>query len=59
LNFVAGERLVAVFACVVETTTFHFDGDDIGGCVVMDTPGLRVYVEPANFERACEYQRSG
>lgn len=39
-NFVFGERLVAVLTCIVKTAAFHLDGNDVGGCVVVDAPGL-------------------
>jgi len=53
----AGERIVAVFAGVIDTTTFHFDGNDIDRCMVVNAPALRVYVDAAYFETA--HKRSG
>jgi hypothetical protein len=44
-----GESGVAVFAGVVGGAAFHFDGDDVGGAVVMEATGLGIEVEAADF----------
>jgi hypothetical protein len=41
---VVGEGVVAVFAGVVGGATFHFDGDDVGGAVVVEAAGLGVEI---------------
>jgi hypothetical protein len=46
---VVGQGVVAVFAGVVGGAAFHFDGDDVGGAVVVETAGLRIEVEAADF----------
>lgn len=40
-----GERLVTVLARVVDTTTFHLDGDDVGGAVIVLAASLRVKID--------------
>lgn len=47
----AGKSNVAVLAGVVETATFHLDGDDIRGAVVVEAAALWIEVEAANFWR--------
>jgi len=44
-----GEGGVAVFAGIVGGAAFHFDGDDVGGAVVVEAAGLGVEVEAADF----------
>jgi hypothetical protein len=39
-----GEGAVAVFAGVVGGAAFHFDGDDVGGAVVVEAAGLGIEV---------------
>lgn len=46
---VACEGVVAVFAGVVGGAAIHFDGDDVGGTVVVKAAGLGVEVEAADF----------
>jgi hypothetical protein len=47
---VMGESLVAIFASVVGGAAFHFDGNDIGGAVVVEAAGLGIEIETADFE---------
>ena len=42
-----GERLVTVLAGVVDATTFHLDGDDVGGAVIVLAAGLRIKINAA------------
>jgi hypothetical protein len=46
---VAGQRVVAVFAGVIGGATFHLDGDDIEGGVVVKAAGLGVEAEASDF----------
>jgi len=39
-----GKGVVAVFAGVVGGAAFHFDGDDVGGAVVVEAAGLGIEV---------------
>jgi hypothetical protein len=48
-DFVTGQRLMAVFAGVVGPAAFHFDGDDVGGAVVVAATSLRIDLYAADF----------
>jgi hypothetical protein len=39
-----GKGVMAVFAGVVGGAAFHFDGDDVGGAVVVEAAGLGIEV---------------
>jgi hypothetical protein len=36
---------VAIFAGIVDAAAFHFDGDDVGGAMVVEAAGLGIEVE--------------
>ena len=44
----AGERDVAVFAGVVDTAAFHFDGDDVRRLMVVQTTRLRIQMQSSD-----------
>jgi len=44
-HFVSRKGSVAVFARVILTTTFHFDGNDVERRVVMATTCLRIQID--------------
>lgn len=44
-NFVSSEGGVAVFARVILTTAFHFDGNDVERRVVVAATRLRVQID--------------
>jgi len=44
LERMVGEGVVAVFAGVVGGAAFQFDGDDVGGAVVVEAAGLGIEV---------------
>jgi hypothetical protein len=48
LNGVIGEGVVALFARIVNATTFHLYSDDVGGSVIMLATGLRIKVDAAH-----------
>jgi hypothetical protein len=39
-----GKGVVAIFAGVVGGAAFHFDGDDVGGAVIVEAAGLGIEV---------------
>ena len=39
---------MTVLARVVDTTTFHLDGDDVRGAVIVLAAGLRVKIDAAH-----------
>jgi hypothetical protein len=42
---VVGQGVVAIFASVVDAAAFRFDGDDVGGAMVVEAAGLGIEVE--------------
>jgi hypothetical protein len=47
-NRMIGESFVTILAGVVDTTTFHFDGDDVREAVIVLAAGLRVKIDAAH-----------
>jgi len=52
LDGVIGQGVVAIFAGVVDPAAFHFDGDDVGGAMVVEAAGFGIEVEAADFGSA-------
>ena len=48
LNQMIGESFVTILAGVIDTTTFHLDGDDVRGAVIVLAAGLRVKIDAAH-----------
>jgi hypothetical protein len=48
LDRVIGERCMAIFASIVNATTFHLYSDDIGGSVIMRATSLRIEIDAAH-----------
>jgi hypothetical protein len=48
---VVGQGVVAIFAGIVDSAAFHFDGDDVGGAMVVEAAGFWIEVEASDFGR--------
>ena len=48
LNQMIGESFVTILASVVDATTFHLDGDDVRGTVIVLAARLRVKIDAAH-----------
>jgi len=51
LDGMTGERDVAVLAGVVHAAALHFDGDNVGGRMVVQATRLRIELQPADVWR--------
>lgn len=47
-NRMIGESFVTILASVVDATTFHLDGDDVRGTVIVLAARLRVKIDAAH-----------
>jgi len=47
-NRVIGQGFMALFASIINSTTLHFDGDDVRGAVVMLATGVGIEINTAN-----------
>jgi hypothetical protein len=49
LDGVVGQGFVAVFAGVIDSAAFHFDGNDVERRTVMKAAGLGIKIQATNF----------
>ena len=58
LDGVVGQGVVTIFAGIVDAATFHLDGDNVGGAMVVEAAGFWIKVESRDFGRECRHGRS-
>jgi hypothetical protein len=49
LDLMIGERVMTIFASIVDATALHLDRDDVGGPVIVLATGLRIEIDATNF----------
>jgi hypothetical protein len=58
LEWVIGERSVAIFAGIVNATTLHPDGDNVSGSVIVLATSLRTKIDATNFWKSRNHRAS-
>jgi hypothetical protein len=58
LEWVIGERSVAIFAGIVNATTLHLDGDNVSGPVIVHALSLRTKIDATNFWKSRNHRAS-
>jgi hypothetical protein len=58
LEWMIGERSMAIFAGIVDATTLHLDGDNVSGPVIVHAPSLRIKIDATNFWKSRNHRAS-